>query len=301
MILHLESGAPLVARAAAAGLLALHIGGGLVGLASGATALAAPKGGRLHRRAGHVFLVAMLAMALIGAAVSPFLPQRANVVPGLLTAYLVASGWRAGRQRNGATGRFEAVAMAAALATAAIGVLFAFQAAASPTGLDGDRSPVFLVFAALAAAPAALDAVMIRKGGLSGPSRIARHLWRLCLAMLIATSSLFLGQPKVFPAGLRGSPLMFAPEIALLATWIYWAIRVRPRRRAPTGAASVSPPVESTARAGTGPPGVRLKAWGLRSGPYSEEARVRRATLAASPSAPTQPMGQRALYNDVNE
>ena len=39
---------------------ALHIGGGTVGLFSGVVAVVAAKGGRVHRAAGKVFVVAML-------------------------------------------------------------------------------------------------------------------------------------------------------------------------------------------------------------------------------------------------
>jgi hypothetical protein len=41
----------------------LHIGAGAIGLASGTVAALARKGGRVHRRAGTVFVISMLVMA----------------------------------------------------------------------------------------------------------------------------------------------------------------------------------------------------------------------------------------------
>ena len=75
---------------------------------------------------------------------------------------------------------------------------------------------------------------------------MARHIWRMGLALLIAALSLFIGQPKVFPPGLRGAPVMFVPEAAVLALTVFWLVRIRFKTRltfAPRGrAASAAPP-----------------------------------------------------------
>ncbi len=63
--------------------------------------------------------------------------------------------------------------------------------------------------------------------GISGKRRIARHLWRMCFGWLIATGSFFLGQQQVFPAWLRGSPLLLVPALLPLVLLIFWMIRVR--------------------------------------------------------------------------
>ncbi len=60
----------------------------------------------------------------------------------------------------------------------------------------------------------------------------------MSLALFIAAGSLFLGQPKVFPARLRGSPIMFVPELAILGLMLLWLARtfvtaVLHRSRAP--------------------------------------------------------------------
>ena len=42
------------------------------------------------------------------------------------------------------------------------------------------------------------DLRMLLRGGISGTSRITRHLWRMCYGLFIATGSFFLGQQQVF-------------------------------------------------------------------------------------------------------
>ena len=39
-----------------------------------------------------------------------------------------------------------------------------------------------------------------------GAPRIARHLWRLCTALTVATGSFFLGQQQMLPKSWHGSP-----------------------------------------------------------------------------------------------
>jgi uncharacterized membrane protein len=218
--------------AAADAILFLHIGGGLVGIGSGFAAMALRKGSRAHALAGQVFVISMLFMAVIGAVVSPLLPQRANVVPALLTIYLVVTGWRSARDWSGEAGPIEIGALVFALCTVAAGLTFALDAAMSPTGLlDTEPSSTYLVFSAFPAFAAVLDVSVILRARLSRPHRLARHLWRMSVALFVAAGSLFLGQPKAFPAALRGSPIMFVPELAVLAGLAYWMIRVLVFRR----------------------------------------------------------------------
>ncbi len=236
MILHLPPGSPALARAAAEAVLITHIGAGCLGIASGAAALLARKGGRLHQFAGTVFFVSMLTMSAIGGIVSPFLPQRANVGPAILVFYLTATGWMAVARKDGRVGRFEIAGLAFALTGVAAGALFGLRAAGRPDGqLDGSPAAIFFVFAALTALACALDLRVILSGRIAGAARLARHLWRMGVALAIASASLFLGQPKVFPAFLRGSWVMAAPEIAIVVLLVFWMARVRLGARARPG------------------------------------------------------------------
>ena len=230
MILRVPPGSAWWLFAAANLILFLHIAGGAVGIVSGAVALLSRKGGRVHRMAGTVFLASMLTMASIGAATAPFLPvpSMTNVAAGTLTLYLVVTGWMAARRRNGRVGRVEKGGIGVALGVVAAGITFILMAAESPSGRIGSTPPqAFYVFVLVGAMAAAGDIRMVLRGGLSGSARIARHLWRLSAALTIASGSFFLGQQRVMPAAMRGSPWLFVPVIAPLLLMAFWLIRVR--------------------------------------------------------------------------
>jgi len=239
MILHVAAGSSWWRFAAADLILFLHIAGGTVGIISGAVALLSPKGGRSHRVAGTLFLVSMLIMATIGAATSPFLPvpSLTNVAAGTLTSYLVATGWVAIKREKGRIGHFEKGGLGVALGVVAVGAIFILMAMNSPTGTLGDTPPqAFYVFAIVGAIAASGDVKMILRGGVSGAARIARHLWRMSAALTIASGSFFLGQQRIMPAYMRGSPWLFVPVFAPLLLMVFWLIRVRfmPRFKSPS-------------------------------------------------------------------
>jgi hypothetical protein len=224
VVLELSADSSVLTRAGAALILSLHITGGCVGLVSGAAALVFRKGAFAHRRAGNLFFVSMLIMAAIGAIVSLFLPQPdwVNVVAGTFTLYLVATAWAAVKREAGSVGRFEVAALGVALCIAVAGPVVGWP---SKVGSSSDRAA--LVFGLIAAFAAIGDARMLARGGVSGVQRIARHLWRMCLALFIAAGSLFGGQQQVFPAWMRGWLLATVPVLAVFGVMIYWLIRVR--------------------------------------------------------------------------
>ncbi len=226
--MNLQAGpdAPMLLHAAAATILVLHIAGGAVGIAAGWTTLLARKGERLHRAAGGVFFVAMLTMGAVAAGVSPLLPeaQWTNTTAAVFTLYLVATGWATVRRRAGEVGRFEVGAALVPLGIAAMGLALAVLYAGT------DRAEGFATvyaFAVVAALAAACDLRMIRRGGVTGAARIARHLWRMCAGLFVATGSFFLGQQKFLPEAVRGGLLPALPVLAVLALLVFWLLRVR--------------------------------------------------------------------------
>lgn len=228
VILHVPPGSPGWMFAAADTLLMLHIGGGIAGTLTGGIALAARKGGELHLWAGRAFLASMLLMSGIGAAVAPFLPQWPSVVAGLLTFYLVATGWLTAKHRAGETGRAEFAAFVGALCIIALGLFLIHSARNGALNMHQDGTVgVLYVFVAATALAALGDLNLFRHGSLSGSRRLARHLWRMCVALFIAAGSFFLGQQKLLPALLRGSPLMFIPTFLPLAIMMFWLVRIR--------------------------------------------------------------------------
>lgn len=224
MILPVSTTAPLLLRTGAATLLVMHIGGSLIAIVSGWVSILAKKGGKLHRRAGIVFFFAMFVAAAVGAAVAPFMQtaQWTNTVAGLFTIYMITTSWSAVRRRDAGVTRFERVAIAAPLAIVAMSF-------AAGTGLRlGSGSPSALyVFGAVSALAAVYDYKTIRKGSLVGARRTARHLWRMSAALIIATASYFVGQPKFVPAPIRGTVFATLPVLAALALLLFWLLRVR--------------------------------------------------------------------------
>ena len=228
MILQISPGSSWLIRGAAALILSLHITSAGVGILSGSLALLARKGSQLHRKAGNWFFVSMLTMSAIGAAVAPFLPDRISTVAAVLTFYLVATAWVTVRRNDGGAGPFGIGAAIVAVCIAVTGMMFGLQAANSATGvIEGQPAGAAFMFATVATLAAIGDLSTIVRRGVVGERRIARHLWRMCFALFIAAGSFFLGQQQVFPAFLRGSTLLFLPEIAVLGLMIFWLVRVR--------------------------------------------------------------------------
>jgi uncharacterized membrane protein len=213
-------------------ILIIHVGAGSIGIVSGAAALAVSKGGRLHRAFGTVFLASMLVMSAMGAYLAAVVPQRGTVLVGLFTFYFVATAWMTVKSKRRGTGWFDVGALLVALSAAVTGLIWGFKALHSPAGaLDGIPPAPYLIFAAFAAFAASLDLKVILCGGVSGASRISRHLWRMCTALLFAAAFFFIGQQKVMPAYMHGSPFLWLPEIAVLGLMIYWLFRVRLAKR----------------------------------------------------------------------
>ncbi len=214
---------------AADALLVMHVGGGALGLVSGAVAVTVRKGERLHRLAGNVFFVSMLSMAGIGAAVAPFLTdgQRPNFVAGVMTLYLLVTAWFAARQERVGAGTSMVVGFIVATLIAAAGAIFAIMASQSPTGTIDDSPPqAFYMFMGLGSIAALCDLRVILRGGISGAQRIARHLWRMCVALFIASESFFLGQQKFLPEAIHGTVVQFGPVFFPIVLMIFWLLRV---------------------------------------------------------------------------
>src|SRR5271169_2457726 len=90
-------------------LLVLHILGGTVGLLAGTFAIAARKGGRLHRASGNVFTIAMLILASSAFCLAIMKSQHGNIIGSIITSYMITTAWLAGRRRG--IGRFDLAAL----------------------------------------------------------------------------------------------------------------------------------------------------------------------------------------------
>lgn len=216
-------------------LLVLHIGSAAVGLLSGFLAMSFRKGSGLHGAAGNVFFVSMLIATAAGGYLAAFVrPNSGNVMGSTLTFYLVATAWVAARRRDGKAGIFDLGALVFVLAIAATGMTWGFQTAGSQSGMkQGYPAAFYFVFASVALLFAVSDVRMVVRGGVFGAKRIARHLWRMCMALLFATLSFYPGQAKLFPKWLRETNLLQVPAVLLVGAMLFWLYRVSVRKRVP--------------------------------------------------------------------
>jgi hypothetical protein len=223
-------GDPAWMHLGAGALLWAHIAGGAIGMVTGVVALAARKGQRVHRAAGSVFFMAMAMAYAIGAGVAPFLDtgQRPNFVAGIMALYLLFSGALAARRRDAKAGAPEVIGLVIALSITTAGVIFMQMGAASPSGtVDGSPPQAFFLFTIAGAFAAAGELHVLVRRQLSQVSRIARHLWRMCFSLFIASGSFFLGQQQVFPEAFRDSIPLYLIALSPLPIMLFWLGKVR--------------------------------------------------------------------------
>jgi uncharacterized membrane protein len=213
-------------------LLVFHICAGTLGMLSGFAAVSFRKGSRWHRVTGNVFVISMLCLSASGVYLALMKHQPGNVLGGALTFYLVATAWVIARRRDAETSIFDWGALLVPLAVGAVTVTYGLEAAQSPTGLShGYAVGPYLFLSSVALLAVAGDVRMLARGGVSGAQRIARHLWRMCFAWFIASASIFLARPHLFPTVLRKTGALYFLSILPLILMIFWLIRVLFRRR----------------------------------------------------------------------
>jgi uncharacterized membrane protein len=212
-------------------VILVHIVAGSLGILSGFVALFTPKGSTLHRRSGLLFVYVMVTMALSGASIAAARSGEASAIAGVLTAYLVVTALATVRPRRGTTSKrldFGAMIVAVGLTVVSLGL--AFDALARGGVREGIPAVVLFKFATVALLATVGDLRVIRAGALTGARRLARHLWRMCFALYIATASFFFGQADELPQALRIPALLALPVLVVVVTMFYWLWRVRVRR-----------------------------------------------------------------------
>jgi len=212
-------------------LLPIHIIAGLLALVGGAVALYAVKGSTLHRKSGLVFVAAMLVMTSSALVMAVFFrPNRVNVVAAVITFYLVTTALLTVRRSVEQSRSLLMVLMLAALSAGVFALSLGIEGTRGH-GVDGVPAAPMFMFCAIGLIGAVGDARVLVARSIQGAQRIARHLWRMTLAMWIATTSFFLGQAKFFPEPLRKSGLLVIPVLLVLGLMIYWLVRTLRRRR----------------------------------------------------------------------
>jgi uncharacterized membrane protein len=208
-------------------LLPVHIIAGSIAIIAGFISVFARKGARLHRKSGLIFVYAMIVLGLSGAVIAATKHQSANLVGGLLAFYLATTALLAVRERNERSVWFDSALLVIAVGVMLTAGKLGLDAMNSPSGKDhGVPGQMILFFAAIALIGAVGDVRTIIVGGLPGAQRIARHLWRMCFSLFIASGSFFLGQAKVIPKPIRILPVLATLALLPLVLLLYWLARV---------------------------------------------------------------------------
>jgi uncharacterized membrane protein len=208
-------------------LLPLHIAAGSVAIVAGFVAIFALKGAKLHRGSGMIFVYAMVILSLTGAMIAALKGGRISAAQGVLTFYLVTTALLTVRHRVRQSPWIDTGAMLLALTVGLYETSLAVEALNRPKhSLDGVPVGMIFLFATVALAAALGDIRMMLGRRLEGAPRIARHLWRMCFALFIASGSFFLGQARVIPTPIRIYPLLAIPALLPLVLLLYWLARV---------------------------------------------------------------------------
>src|SRR6266436_1981848 len=222
-------------------ILLAHICGGTLGLLSGTAAMTFRKGSPRYVLAGKVFVASMLTMGAVAVYLAITRHQPSNIGGGIFTFYLIGTAWLTARRRDGETGRFDWVALLIPLALGILTWMNGLKVVRSGASSQ-DGVPVGMSFfmGSVMLLAAAGDVRMLARGGVFGAKRIARHLWRMCFGLFIASGSFFLG-PSNRPLRLLStvgvgkylSPALFSTTLYLILTilplilLVFWLVRVR--------------------------------------------------------------------------
>ena len=161
--------------------------------------------------------------------------QIVNVFISLFALYLISTAWLTVRRKDGTIGHPEKVALVVGLCLCAPFAILSFQLATGLTPMFTTavpfEGPVLIAiygFTCVLAIAAIGDARLVFAGGISGVSRISRHLWRMCLGLTLAAGSGFTnGLARLLPGPYHVPTAFFLPQFIPLGLLVFWLIRVR--------------------------------------------------------------------------
>jgi hypothetical protein len=177
----------------------------------------------------------MLVMAVFAFFLAVVLPDQVNLFISAFALYLVTTAWMTVWRAEGRIGLGEKLALIVAVMLLAPFAILSLQLALgapplfkSTVALEGPVLVAIYGFTAVLGIAAISDAKVVLAGGISGPPRIARHLWRMCLGLMLAAGSAFTnGLPRLLPGPHHVPPAFFLPQFLPLGLLIFWMIRVR--------------------------------------------------------------------------
>lgn len=216
----------------------MHIVSGAVAVLLGAIALAAPKGGIAHVRAGRYFVLAMLLSSAIGGGLGLSNIDEFYITfhAAVLCLTLIASAWLAVRSKGptSASSMLAAANMINAIALILLGLHALEQPSMTFCGFHAED---YFLLSCMALIAFVCDALYIFRKHISYRHKVTRHLWRMCMGFFIAAGSAFTGPgATAFPESVRNSGVLAAPELIIAVLMFYWLAKTLFTRSALTKA-----------------------------------------------------------------
>jgi hypothetical protein len=173
----------------------------------------------------------MIAMGLIAVGIAVYESKR-DAAGGALAAYLIFTAWTAIRPlpRVGTPVDISLALLACFFAVG--GFAKGFAALGRPGHyLEGVPAGMHFFLATIILLAAIGDMRMIFAGGLRGTRRLARHLWRMCFGLFIASGSFVAQLVKMtfMPRWMNSLPVILFLAAGPLVILLYWMWRVRLR------------------------------------------------------------------------
>ena len=200
-------------------ILFLHILAGVSALAAAGVAVGSAKGGRLHRRSGNAYTLAMVFVGLSALVLSVVHPNPFLFAVGVFSLYLVFTGWRAAIIRDGKPRRLDH-AGGTVMALAGLGML-GWGAQGMLAG-SGAQPVILLAFGSIGLTMALADWRDWARGPIAGKARIARHLGR----MLGATVATITAAGVVNLGFLPDLVVWLGPTALIIPVIFWWTARV---------------------------------------------------------------------------
>lgn len=209
-------------------ILVFHICAGAIALLAGYSVIIAKKGQLAHKYLGRVYVVAMLALGLTGTYIAVTREIPLSVLNGLVLCYFVLSALNTIWQAPKKTDVWDKLLFVLVILITMGFVWYSYLATQVEGGkLGGFGIEAYMVFGSVMFLCCAGDFRYLKSGGLSGNSRLVRHLWRMFFPLLMSTAAFFLGQAKHLPESIQRIELLLLPVVLVVLTTIYWITKMQ--------------------------------------------------------------------------
>ena len=199
----------------------VHFPTGTVALLAAIAAFYYPKGSSKHKKAGQVFIIAMLIMLISGGIAGALKESPEDVFLAALVFYTVFTAWLTVRHRQAVIGVLEYLALAYI-------IIFGLAALSINPEWDKVSEPRVYTFDAILALLFAVgDIRNILLKGMNPTYRLARHIWRISFSLVWAALAFGDKIIKMLDSTIDQMPyVVVIPATLVLCIMLYWLYRV---------------------------------------------------------------------------